>query len=125
MLPLAQLKVKAAKLRKARGAGGVSRIVAADPEAAKSRRSIPNQIKTTEALIRKNGLPVMDHFYSVLSASSSFGEHICFMYAQQAMEHHDYAMPETHADAASQVVAKPTLNLHPPPNCSFRYFLTS
>ena len=120
MLPLAQLKVKAAKLRKARGAGGVSRIVAADPEAAKSRRSIPNQIKTTEALIRKNGLPVMDHFYSVLSASSigrksSFGEHICFMYAQKAMEHHDYAMPETHADAAPQVVAKPTLNLHPHP----------
>ena len=37
------------------------------------------------------------------------------MYAQKAMEYHDYATSETRTDAGPQVVVKRTLFLHPHP----------
>ena len=40
-------------------------------------------------------ISVMDHFHAILSKSdigrkSSFGEHICFTYAVNSLQHHDY-----------------------------------
>ena len=41
---------------------------------------------------------VMDHIYSVISKSnigrqSAFGEHLCSMYSQKSLQHHDYSEP--------------------------------
>ena len=95
MLPLAQLKVKAAKIQKARS-GGVPSMSPADPDKTYFKRNVPNLIKNTAIRIAETNIPVTDHFYSVLSKSnigrqSAFGEHLCFMYSARSLQHHDYS----------------------------------
>ena len=95
MLPLAQLKVKAAKVRKAKSSR-TPKVVPADPDKSSFTRDVPAWIKNTEKLINQRGLPVMDHFYAVLSQSkigrmSSFGEHITYLHSKMSLQHHDYA----------------------------------
>ena len=79
MLPLAQIKIKSAKLRK--GKKGIA-ISAADPEKNCFKRNVPDIVKQIEKNLEKLK-PVTEHFHSVLSKSeigkkSSYGEHICF-----------------------------------------------
>ena len=95
MLPLAQLKVKAAKIRKAKSRGA-PRISPADPDQSFFKRNVPALIKNTALRIAETGIPVMDHFYSVMSKSkigqqSAFGEHLCFIYSERSLQHHDYS----------------------------------
>ena len=59
MLPLAQIKIKSAKLRK--GKKGIA-ISAADPEKNCFKRNVPDIVKQIEKL-----KPVTEHFHSVLS----------------------------------------------------------
>ena len=97
MLPLAQLKVKAAKVRKAKSRGA-PKISPADPDQSFLKRDVTSLIKNTATRIAETGIPVMDHFYSVMSKSnigrqSAFGEHLCFMYSQKSLQHHDYSEP--------------------------------
>ena len=93
MLPLAQIKVKAAKIRKAKSRKQL--IVAADPDKSSFSRDVPTLLKNTSKLIDQTGLSVMDHFHSVLSQSkighqSSFGEHINYIYSRESLNNHDY-----------------------------------
>lgn len=96
MVPLTQIKIKSAKLRK--GKNGIA-ISAADPDKSTFKRNVPELIKQIEKNLEK-AKPVTEHFYSVLSKSeigrkSSFGEHICFKYKMNKLEHHDYLSEET------------------------------
>ena len=114
MLPLAQIKVKAAKVRRAKS--GIPKIVAADSEKSSFTRDISAWIKNAEKLIDQTDLPVMDHFHSVLSHSevgrkSSFGEHIGFVYSMMSLQHHDYA--ETSEPSYVTFIPKPA-PLHKP-----------
>ena len=114
MLPLAQIKVKAAKVRRAKS--GIPKIVAADSEKSSFTRDISAWIKNAEKLIDQTDLPVMDHFHSVLSHSevgrkSSFGEHIGFVYSMMSLQHHDYA--ETSEPSYVTFIPKPA-PLHEP-----------
>ncbi len=84
MLPLAQIKVKSAKLRK--GSKGIQ-IAAADPNKSYFKRDVPKIIKEIEKRLA-HAKPINEHFYSVLSKSkigqtSAFGEHICFKFEMQ------------------------------------------
>ena len=113
MLPLAQIKGKAAKVRKAK-TGGV-KIVAADPHHTNSKRNVNMQIEATKKRIAATGLPVMDHFYSVLSKSSigrksGFGGHICHIYSKQVSTIHDYAHHTSYV--AAPTPAHPTASTH-------------
>ena len=98
MLPLAQIKVKAAKVRKAKSRRGAPKIVPADPENSYFKRDVPTLMKNAQKLIELSGIPVMDHFHSILSQSrigqqSSFGAHINQLYSTRSLQHHDYAEP--------------------------------
>ena len=84
MLPLAQIKVKSAKLRK--GSKGIQ-IAAADPDKSYFKRDVPNIIKEIEKKLAQ-AKPINEHFHSVLSKSkigrtSAFGEHICFKFKME------------------------------------------
>jgi hypothetical protein len=113
MLPLAKIKVKAAKVRRAKSQGA-PKIVPADPDCSYFTRNVPAIIKKTQQRIAETEIPVMDHFYSILSKSkigrqSAYGEHLCFMYAQKSMKDHDYTEP---------VISPPNVTVIPKPNLS-------
>ena len=78
MLPLSQIKVKSAKLRK------VTKIKEKySKHRQPAKRDVPQLEKEIKKKIREAPISVMDHFYSFLSQSdigraSSFGEHISF-----------------------------------------------
>ena len=66
MLPLAQIKVKSAKLRKGRSKG--IQIAAAVPNKSYFKRDVPKIVKEIEKRLA-HAKPINEHFYSILSKS--------------------------------------------------------
>ena len=96
MLQLSQIKVKAAKVRQAKGKNNAPQIIPADPDRSYQKRDVPELERKMKKRILDTGIPVMDHFHSILSKSkvgreSSFGGHLCYMFAKNSLQHHEYA----------------------------------
>ena len=115
MIPLSHIKVKAAKVRQEKSKRSAPKIVPADPDRSYQKRNVPELEKKIKSRIMDTGLPVMDHFHSVLSRSkigreSSFGGHLCHMFAKKSLEHHEYADSLVDLPPWIRVVPKPILS---------------
>ena len=89
MLPLNQIKVKSASMRKN------EKLVPADPEKSAFKRDVPSMSKKIQENICKCSKNVTEHFHSILSENkigqkSSYGEHICFKFLLNSLGDHQY-----------------------------------
>ena len=91
MIPLTNIKVKSASMKKSKKGFLIS---AADPDQSYFKRDVPSIIKELNQKLDKEK-SVTEHFYSVLSQSevgrnSSLGQHLCYKFKLNQMGDHQY-----------------------------------